>query len=65
MDGSPKAVIRKESDSEFVDMMHWYTGPNATPLKSSFKLVWDLKEIKKRPVGLRRITIGYADAGFD
>jgi len=62
MDGNLKAIVKEESDSEFVDMMHWYKGRNVTPLKSSFMLVWDLKSRTKRPVGLRRVTIGYAHA---
>ena len=60
-----KAEIKEESDNELVDMMHWFIGRNATPLKSSFKLVWDLKDDTKRPVGLRRVTIGYAHGGID
>ena len=60
------AYITEESDSEFVDMMHWYRwGFNDTPVKSTFKLVWDLESSEIRPVGLRRVTIGYAHGGFD
>ena len=68
MDGVKRAEIGKKSDSEFVDMMDWYSGWESTPLTSSFKLVWDLDDKihkLKRPVGLRRVTIGYAHEGFD
>ena len=64
MDGEIAARITEDSDSEFVDMMHWYKGMMTTPLKSSFRLVWDLESSTIRPVGLRRVTIGYAHAGF-
>ena len=64
MDGVKKAEIGQNSDQEFVDMMDWYTGSENTPLTSSFKLVWDLTDELKRPVGLRRVTIGYAHEGF-
>ena len=68
MDGIQKAIISEESDREFVDMMdHRPAGAENTPLASSFKLVWDLdKEANssKRPVGLRRVTIGYANEGM-
>ena len=60
-----KAHVKEESDSEFVDMMHWFKGMKSTPLKSSFRLVWDLESSIIRPVGLRRVTIGYAHGGFD
>ena len=65
MDGELKAHVKEGSDSEFVDMMYWYTGMFSTPLKSSFRLVWDLKSSEIRPVGLRRVTIGYTNEGFD
>ena len=65
MDGVRKAEITQESDSELVDMMDWNTEESTTPLTSSFKIVWDLKNTTERPVGLRRVTIGYAHEGFD
>jgi len=67
MDGELASIVKEESDSEFVDMMHWYRGIYITPKASSFRLVWDLTKIRRsrrtktiRPVGLRRVTIGYA-----
>ena len=65
MDGVVKAVIEEETDSEFVDMMdHIPAEAENTPLASSFKLLWDLSsENVIRPVGLRRVTIGYAHEG--
>ena len=65
MNSRLEAEVKEESDCEFVDMMHWYKGMATTPLKSSFRLVWDLKSSTIRPVGLRRVTIGYAHAGLD
>ena len=65
MDGKLKAIVKEESDSEFVDMMDWYNGRTVVPHQSSFRLVWDLKSPTIRPVGLRRVTIGYAHPGFD
>ena len=65
MDGVQKAVIEQGSDTELVDMMDWNTGLSKTPLSSSFKIVWDLTTQNTRPVGLRRVTIGYALEGFE
>lgn len=76
MDGVEKAVIEEDNDSEFVDMMDhrpfdpkYINGAANIPLASSFKLVWDLgQEISERvgrPVGLRRVTIGYAHEGLN
>ena len=70
MDGVGHAAITEESDNEFIDMMdHRLSGPDweNTPLASSFKLVWNLvkeENSSKRPVGLRRVTIGYAHEGM-
>lgn len=67
LDGSHlQAEIKEESDSEFVDMMdHRPVGAPSIPLASSFKLTWVLDPIfHGRPVGLRRITIGYAHEGL-
>ena len=64
MDGVKKAEITQGSDNELVDMMDWNTEPDNTPLTSSFKIVWDLNYVDKRPVGLRRVTISYAPEGF-
>ena len=63
MDGIKKAEITETSDTELVDMMDWYTGSRNTPLASSLKIVWDLETSTRRPVGLRRVTIGYAHEG--
>ena len=63
MDGIKKAEITETSDTEFVDMMDWYTGSRNTPVTSSLKIVWDLQTSIRRPVGLRRVTIGYAHEG--
>ena len=64
MDGVEKAVIREGSDTELVDMMDWNTGDHNIPLTSSFKIVWHLNDTEARPVGLRRVTIGYANEGL-
>ena len=70
MDGVKRAEIKEGSDSEFVDMMDWHLNApkhgKSLPT-SSFKLIWDLdKTISRvnRPVGLRRVTIGYAHEGL-
>merc|ERR1712227_441653 len=64
INGRLRCFVKEGSDSEFVDMMHWYDGWSHTPGASSFRLVWDLTRAKRiRPVGLRRITIGYGQAG--
>merc|ERR1712227_747503 len=62
INGRLRCFVKEGSDSEFVDMMHWYDGWSHTPGASSFMLVWDLKSRTKRPVGLRRVAIGYAHA---
>ena len=68
MDGVKNAIITKESDNEFVDMMdHRHRTTQILTLASSFNLVWDLdkeENSSKRPVGLRRVTIGYAHEGM-
>ena len=69
MDGIGQAILTEESDDEFIDMMDHRTsaGWENTPLASSFKLVWNLvkeENSSKRPVGLRRVTIGYAHEGM-
>ena len=70
MDGVGQAILTEESDNEFIDMMDHRTsgaGWESTPLASSFKLVWNLvkeENSSKRPVGLRRVTIGYAQEGM-
>ena len=69
MDGVKNAIITKESDNEFVDMMdHRHKSTQMLTLASSFNLVWDLdkeENSSKRPVGLRRVTIGYAHEGMN
>ena len=64
MDGIKEAEITETSDTELVDMMDWYTGSKNIPLTSSLKIVWDLETSTRRPVGLRRVTIGYAHEGL-
>ena len=66
IDGWIVAQIIEESDNEFVDMMDHQLYEPQIRLGSSFKLVWDLYEenLSKRPVGLRRVTIGYAHEGI-
>ena len=64
MDGVEKAGITEGSDTELVDMMDWNTGSDNIPLASSFKIIWDLNDNLARPVGLRRVTIGYANEGL-
>ena len=64
MDGVEKARINEGSDTEFVDMIDWNTGSTNILLASSFKIIWDLNDTVVRPVGLRRVTIGYANEGL-
>ena len=49
MDGVIKAEIKQGSDTELVDMMDWNTDIDNTPLSSSFKIVWHLKDKEKIP----------------